>query len=305
MRFMAFSLKILAENKYQEPINNLILIDEPDISLHPSGIRYLRDELKNISKTNLVLGSTHSIFMIDEDCIERHYIVTKVDEKTMLEIPDEDNIVNEEVIYKALGYSIYEQLAKDNILFEGWKDKKLFSTALERVPSEFKQIKEIFKKVGVSHSFGVKSIKNIAPIFEFTNRNLLILSDSDKVALEKQKEFLKQKIYGEWLTFGDISSSFTQTTSEDFLKLEFLKKGIAEVKKLESKLTGDPDYTNLRNGILSNITTWIISTGVSVDLKNELLEKYKDWLFENLKPTDIGDEYYSLLIQLGEKIKSP
>jgi predicted ATP-dependent endonuclease of OLD family len=73
-RFVSFLLIISALVKTNKLGNALILIDEPDISLHPSGTRYLRDELIRISKTNLIIYSSHSIFMVDENNIKRHII---------------------------------------------------------------------------------------------------------------------------------------------------------------------------------------------------------------------------------------
>src|SRR5206468_7778106 len=76
-RFVSFLLLISANAKSGSLADTLLLIDEPDTSLHPSGTRFLRDELLRIAKTNYVAYSTHSIFMIDRDNIGRHIIVTK------------------------------------------------------------------------------------------------------------------------------------------------------------------------------------------------------------------------------------
>ena len=49
-RFVTFLLMISVNVKTVRIRNTLLLVDEPEISLHPSGARYLRDELINISK---------------------------------------------------------------------------------------------------------------------------------------------------------------------------------------------------------------------------------------------------------------
>lgn len=56
---------------------DIILIDEPDQSLYPTSARYLRDELLSMSKKSIIIYSTHSQYMIDPNCIERHLIVEK------------------------------------------------------------------------------------------------------------------------------------------------------------------------------------------------------------------------------------
>jgi predicted ATP-dependent endonuclease of OLD family len=46
---------------WYETLNKVILLDEPETHLHPSGQKYLRNELLKISENNLVIYATHSI----------------------------------------------------------------------------------------------------------------------------------------------------------------------------------------------------------------------------------------------------
>jgi hypothetical protein len=78
-------------------------------------------ELIEVLKKNYVVYSTHSIFMIDSNKIDRHYIVKKADENTVLHEANKSNFQDEEVLFKALGFSSFELLKSCNLLFEGWK----------------------------------------------------------------------------------------------------------------------------------------------------------------------------------------
>jgi predicted ATP-dependent endonuclease of OLD family len=111
-------LNISAENSTNSLANKIIILDEPEVHLHPSGIKYLRDELFNISKNNIVFISTHSVYMIDKKNLSRHYKVSK--EKSLTEIMQipEDNPYMDEVIYEALGTSIYEIIEPNMLVFE-------------------------------------------------------------------------------------------------------------------------------------------------------------------------------------------
>ncbi len=91
-RFVTFLLMVSAEDASNLLKDTLLLIDEPEIGLHPSGARYLMEELIDISKNNYVVFSTHSIFMIDNKIIKRHLIVKKQDEITEIEEVSESNI---------------------------------------------------------------------------------------------------------------------------------------------------------------------------------------------------------------------
>jgi AAA ATPase domain len=81
-RFVSFLLQVSAKVRTEELKDTLILIDEPEIALHPSGARNLMRELIEIGKSNTVVYSTHSIFMIDKNVIGRHLVVEKKKEVT-------------------------------------------------------------------------------------------------------------------------------------------------------------------------------------------------------------------------------
>ena len=70
-RFIAILLMLSIESRTQEADNRLILFDEPDTFLYPTSARFLKEELLKISEKAVVIYSTHSPFMIDNECIER------------------------------------------------------------------------------------------------------------------------------------------------------------------------------------------------------------------------------------------
>ena len=63
--FISLILHLSISNKKEKCKDQIIIIDEPENHLHPSGIRYMRDELIKIGKNNYVFVATHSPFMID------------------------------------------------------------------------------------------------------------------------------------------------------------------------------------------------------------------------------------------------
>lgn len=301
-RFVTFLLLISSRVKIGFLENALILIDEPDICLHPSGARYLRDELINISEKNIVVYSTHSIFMIDDKEINRHLIVTKNDEKTVVKEVNSSNIVDEEVIYNALGYSIFESLKQKNIIFEGWKDKKLFETALIKPPKDYKELKLKYNNIGLCHARGVKDIQNITPLLQLANRDCVILSDNDNPAKEKQKEYQKNKYHGKWYRYSDISSDISAVTGEDFLSINYVKESIIKLNNKYPELVGlafDPMPQDNKLGYLQK---GFKSFGIKDDTSKKILDDLKNYLFEHIKPLSIDESYYKLLVALAEKV---
>ncbi len=126
--FISFILTIAAD-VYSDYLKNVVLVlDEPETHLHPSGVRFMRNELLRLAeKGNQVLFATHSIFMIDRQELSRHVIVKKDFESTNILPVKRNNITQESVIYEALGTTTDEfSIKAKNLLFEGDMDRKLF-----------------------------------------------------------------------------------------------------------------------------------------------------------------------------------
>lgn len=291
-RFVTFLLMISVNVKTDKLRNTLLLVDEADASLHPTGARYLRDELIRISKTNYVVYSTHSIFMIDSGDIGRHYIVKKKDEITTIEQAQTSNIADEEVLYNALGHSVFSILKKKNIIFEGWNDKRLFQVAIEDTSAD---IKKKYKDVGMCHDRGVRSIRAITPMIELAKRKCLIVSDSDIPAKEQKKLYEQEKGFCEWKHYQDIDSSIEAITGEDFLKNDFI------TKQINAALSGGsmPSFTKSilpdKKDKITAIKKWLKDNGMTEAQMNDSIKQIKNTIFDNLKHQNIEDDYTKLL----------
>lgn len=291
-RFATFLLMISVNVKMDNLRNTLLLVDEADASLHPTGARYLRDELIRISKKNYVVYSTHSIFMIDSGDISRHYIVKKKDEITNIEQAQTSNIADEEVLYNALGHSVFAILKEKNIIFEGWNDKYLFQIALENASTD---IKKKYKDVGICHARGAKSMKAITPMIELVKRKCLILSDSDSPAKEQKKLYEQEKGFGEWKYYQNVDSSIEAVTGEDFLKNDFIAKQINVALSNANMPSFDQGNLPDKKGKVAAIKKWLIDNGMTENQMNDIIKQIKNTIFENLKHQNIEDDYTKLL----------
>ena len=131
--FISFLLTIGAEAKQGVIRDTVLLLDEPETHLHPSGVRFMLQELiKAAQNGNKVIFATHSIFMIDRDCYNRHVIVTKEKEQTNIRPSRRDRIgffMQEEVLYSALDINLnkdFDSTNRYNFVFEGNGDAMLF-----------------------------------------------------------------------------------------------------------------------------------------------------------------------------------
>ena len=298
-RFVTILLLLSIPAKKELLKNALVLVDEADMSLHPTGCRYLMKQFIKIAKNNYVIYSTHSIFMIDRENIKRHYIVKKDKEITTIEEADEEKYQDEEVLYNALGSSAFEILKEKNILFEGWTDKKLFETAIEKD----KKVKNLFEKFGKSHAIGVRSIRNLTQIIELSNRKIFILSDNDQISKQKQEEFKENKGYGIWKRYNEIFNKRNIITSEDFIKKAVLKKNFLEVLQKLNIERKDNNFELPEVDKLNYIKNWLKSKNINGEQLKEIIKKLKENIFENLQLNDIEEDYFDFIKNLQQEIE--
>ena len=304
-RFVTFLLLVSVRFEMNKLTNTLILIDEPDIALHPSGSKYLRKELLKIAEVNYMVYSTHSIFMIDSKNINRHLIVKKKRETTTVEAVTPSTVREEEVVFNALGTSIFETLKESNILFEGWFDKKMFKTALTFMPSSYKKVGEQLRKIGFAHTTGVKSVESVTPAIEMAGKKLLIVSDCDSSAVQYQKMYLDSQGYGTWLKYDEIMPGTTALTGEDFLKSAAFKEALKEICVQYPQLIPIPEVDiDAAPNKLKYFSDWMIRGKVPPEDIKPVLKALKEKVFSGLKHTHLTPEYYELMRCILEKVEA-
>lgn len=295
-RLVSFLLQISAKVKTSELENTLILIDEPEIALHPRGARSLMQELITIGKTNSVVYSTHSIFMIDRDCIDRHVIVEKKNEITTTWRADKSRVQDEDVLYGAIGYSIFETVNQRNVLFEGWKDKELFRVVRDSMIKADKELKESFQTIGLTFAEGVKDIKHVTKFLELANRGALIISDGDNAGISGQKEHTRAGGWGKWVTLADIYGTGSKISSEDFLSRPAVIKRANQFRKGFPQLAELTD-TDFHNGdsTIKTMDMWLKTLALPAEEHKHAMHELKNHLFEKLRRDEIRDEATKLV----------
>ncbi len=293
-RFFTFLLMLSAQNATEDIVDNVIIIDEPDIALHPSGIQYLRHELEKIGFNNLVLVSSHSIFMIDKEIIDRHLIVEKKKEITDVRRVESSNITEEEVIFKALGYSLFDLLKAKNIIFEGWRDKKFFNLFLSSSIGKKKVNKDIAKRLGLLHAMGANDVARVANICENFSRDFIILTDSDKAAKDNKKKFGNQE---KWLCYSDVSD-IEAVTTEDFVANKIINKVVKEII-VENDISGSiilPE--TVTKGKVEFIQKKLIELNIVDQHLKQVMDKIKGRICDRVKLGDLDKGFSTVCIKL-------
>ena len=296
-QFVSILLTLSAESRDGTNKNNIILIDEPEIRLHPSGVQYIRDELMKIAKENLLIIASHSIFIIDKQNLERHVKIYKEKGETKMEEISKTNPFSEDMIYRALGTSIYEIIEPYILIFEGNTDKKLY----DAFANKFKDEQDVSNLKTISAT-GVNEVRKYLKFFNQKTVTGIVLLDSDKegrnvlkAIKENEKEFQKSsfeicdliKSDKEEITLEDllpletIKRTFFKVYGKKFINLDGKKSFVQQIKEFEDRenLKKESKLTKFKNKLVEEILFDLSKREI-----NTIKEKYHLYVkfFKNL-----------------------
>jgi len=299
--FFAILLNLAAENSTEQLKDCLILLDEPEIHLHPSGAKFLRDELLKIAKYNTVAYSTHSIFMIDRSCLDRHYKIFKENETTQIIKIDSSNPFKEELVYESLGTSIFELISEHNILFEGLTDKKLFDAFTHKYRANIKPL-----DINTMSVDGESHFDKYCKFFNNKNIRGYIVADADTPGINAKVRILRENTnYTANNTFdlNDIVQTGKQSSLEDLLPLDIVQKSIEDFagvtivldtsKTLAIQLA-DFNKNSTKKVDISKLKTFICDTVCNDITKSSMTKE---------KTREKYPGYYEFVTALHQKIK--
>lgn len=228
--FLSLILSLSLESQSNTRRNELILIDEPEIHLHPSGIRDLSTELLNIGKKNYVFIATHSPFLIDRKNKERHYIIKK-NRKAITEkraIKDDENIIDDEVLREAFGLEVFKDLLNPHsLIVEGCSDKIILQKAFNITDKN---------KIGITNGHG-SNIDTLASKLNHNDLSILVVVDDDAEGKKYKQNILKiggAYDEGNVFTIRDlVGKSINNGTIEDLLDKDFVKSQFTKLYKTQ------------------------------------------------------------------------
>ncbi len=285
--FLSFLMTVGAEAAHGVLKNKILLLDEPETHLHPSGVRFMLQELIKISeKNNTVIFATHSVFMIDKKNYERHIFLKKENEKTSINISEQNRIgyfMQEEVLFGALGFDLENDFNTKgifNFVFEGKGDVLLFKYYYSKILDAKQRPFDIRKSTFLQGGKCTDIIKYLRknPIKLGTKWIFIIDSDGAADTLKKFIEknyqaYLEKEIF----LFQYEKDQTDKPELEDLLPDSFLKK----IYQITCQMTGEPfedcDEIKIDNSGFVEYNNQIME---KLDLKKK--EKYKSLWKDNL-----------------------
>lgn len=266
--------------------NTILLIDEPGIYLHPSAQQKVLNMLEEFSKTNQIIITTHSPFLIDSDRYDRIKLVEKNNDTNEVSIIDKPNTIQDgdskhealTPIFNAMGLPLSKSLLfsfNKIILTEGVSDHFYFTAMKKYLQQNGRVIDEcLFFLPNKSAS----KIPIVASLLKAWELNYLILLDNDPAG--DQAEASLENDYSIDVSMKVIRIGKKGESVEDLLTKKDFDKYVLE-KKREHNTKNSKIVKNEEKGKLANkFFTKIINE--KIELEQETIDNFKR-VFEEIE----------------------
>lgn len=297
-QFISLILSLSIETKKYNQSKKLIIIDEPENHLHPSGIRDLSKELISIGANNYLFVSTHSPYMIDHKHKERHIIIKKDAYANTIkkEIRAEIDLRDDEVLNQAFGMNVYRDLLNQKrLLVEGASDNIILSKA-------FYASNEYY---GITNGKG-SNIIHIASLFNDNELAILVLVDDDEDGKKYKEDILKIKgvfTNNNVFTLRDLVEDIVENgTIEDCLGKGFIQSKFNI--EFKNKFEKDSDLELKEDKpFMSQIKVYLQKYDIEKNIVDEFLNNLKIVISETIEIKGNWNTKFPLLEKLINKIK--
>ncbi|MCY4514292.1 MAG: AAA family ATPase [Candidatus Tectomicrobia bacterium] len=246
--FLSFYLVFLVES-LGEHKDAVLLLDEPGLSLHPLAQRDLSSFFDNLSKTNGIIYTAHSPFLVDADRIDRArkvYVAadgtTKATSNLRHEEIDGEQPGAAYAVYSALGLTVAESLliGCQPVIVEGASDQH-YLTAIKSLLIAAGKISPrrelVFPPAG-----GAKTTKIVASILMGRDEELpFVLLDGDRTGRRMASD-LTAGLYAnepEKILNTDDFAGYGDSEVEDLLPARILAEVMDRWQRRPEVLFGD------------------------------------------------------------------
>ena len=234
---LSFYIKIIAQAR--KGVDNIILIDEPGLYLHPKAQKDIFATLRECSKRNQVIYTTHSPYLIPANELEKVRLVVKEKKEgtKVMKITAKADMETLTPILTAIGDDISAGIRldkKNSIIVEGFSDYLWFKA--------FKKLLNIKEDLSFIPSVGADKIVYIASILMGWGVDPIVVLDNDKKGRDVGNKKLKKKLNMDdsriifvpmHKSEGEIEDLFSEKDKMKYLKdlIDVKKKNNSEKEK--------------------------------------------------------------------------
>ncbi len=269
--FLSFYLIFLVESK-RDHLDSVLLLDEPGLSLHPLAQRDLSAFFEGLARTNQIIYTTHSPFLVDADSLDRARKVYVADDGSTKASADlrrgsDDPRKNGAAyaIYSALNMNVAESilLGCHPVIVEGPSDQHYLSLIKALLIGGGKISPQ--RELVFPPSHGAKNAKVVASILTGRDEILpVMLFDGDEAGRKMARDMengLYQTAKDRILTTNDYVG-FADSEIEDLMPPMFLADVVDRWERRAD--TAFQDVVQTGTPIVPQIEKWAEAQGVAL-----------------------------------------
>jgi len=302
--FLSFYLVFLVESKDSHE-GSILLLDEPGLSLHPLAQQDLTHFFDGLARTNQILYTTHSPFLIDADQLNRARKVYVAEDGTS-KLSADLQFQGTEKTRRAAGYTVWSALGIavaesflygcQPVIVEGPSDQH-YLTAIKLHLIKLGKLKPsremVFPPAG-----GAKGVKAVTAIIVAKDDKLpQVLFDGDAMGLQTIQQ-LKDSLYANEPEKLLCVTDFVPVASaeiEDLMPSEMVVKAVDAVFRAADKPF--VDIHKAGSAIVPQVESWAARNNVTLELgwKVEVAKRVKQRILDGAAVDD-------KTIELWEKV---
>lgn len=312
--FLSFYLVFLVESQSSHE-GSILLLDEPGNSLHPIAQRDLSAFFDNLSKTNQILYTTHSPFMVDPNHLDRVKAVN-IDSAGSTAVSanlraGEGQTKQTQSIYPvhaALGLSVSDTLLQGclSVIVEGPSDQHYLSAIKNVLISKGLILPN--REIVFIPAGGVKGIAAVVSIITGKDQALpFVLLDGDGPGLSSARK-LRDSIFEsspDHVVLVSEVIGLVGAEIEDLFSVDFLADIVTRMLPRPADLEEDfSDIVQPGIPIVSQIETYASSNGIELQKgwKVELAQRTKIQLLKGRAAKSIADDCLEVWTNLFESL---
>lgn len=303
--FLSFYLIFLVESK-DSHANSILLLDEAGLSLHPLAQKDLIAFFDNLSKTNQIIHTTHSPFLVSPENVDRARVVYvdkdgyTVASSDLRAAEDKQRSKSVYAIHAALGLSVSDVILQGckPVIVEGVSDQYYLNAIKQYLISKNHIAPK--EEIVFLPSGGVKGITQLASLISAKDGLPYVIVDSDKSGKNYREKLCKELYIGEALSNVlevDSFSSVVNAEIEDLIPFELVERYLDRIlHPSEEPFSECYDYTK---PLIPQIEKFAQENDIALPEGYKVdMARAAKLLLQGKRPPKIQQEYVDIWIKL-------